>query len=139
MANFYVDELRPYKIGKRCHLWTDGTDEELDAFARSISVSKRNAEVSNGALLGRFYHYDLTMSARVRAISQGAERISLKHWIAKTMTAEKFLKLKETFGGKPKARPTGPGPDQPDLAERGRGDGGVSVPLGPQPVDVPEP
>lgn len=84
MARFYVDEVREY-VGKGlwCHLWTpDGTDRELDAFARLLGLRKSWAHTSHG-MVGRFYHYDLTPRKRVEALGYSAvcSEKSLAEWI----------------------------------------------------------
>lgn len=122
MATFYVDELRVYKSGKWCHLWTDGTDEELDAFAASLGGGVSKPQTAQGKLLGRFYHYDLRMTARIRAIGRGARVMQLKHWVARHITAEKLelmkQEMRERAGVKLKVGPESPGPEQPPVVEQ---------------------
>lgn len=77
----YVDEIRHYgSKGQWCHMWTDGTDAELDTFAARLGLKLSWSHTSQG-LVGRFYHYDLRPSLRVMAVKWGATEIALSEWI----------------------------------------------------------
>lgn len=84
MATIYVDELRDYPPkGKFCHMWTpDGTDKDLDAFARMLGLKRSWAHTSHG-LVGRFYHYDLTPNKRRQALEFNlvVKEVKLADWI----------------------------------------------------------
>lgn len=82
MPNFYVDPIEDWgEKGLWCHLWTDGTDQQLDQFAAAIGLRKQWAHLSNGAIVGRFYHYDLRPSKRALALQRGAVEMPLKEWV----------------------------------------------------------
>jgi len=77
----YVDELRDYPgKGQWCHMWSDGTDSELNNFAWSIGLHINWSHESTG-LIGRFYHYDLRPSKRKLALKKGAIEMPLVEWI----------------------------------------------------------
>lgn len=63
-------------------MWTDGIDTDLDVFALSIGLKKEWSQESQGALSGRFYHYDLRPSKRIQALKVGAQEMALSEWIA---------------------------------------------------------
>jgi len=65
----YVDKLRDWgwRLGPSCHLITDGTNEELHAFAASIGLRREWFQQSSS-----WPHYDLTASRRLAAIESGA-------------------------------------------------------------------
>ena len=88
----YVDDLiYPDKKGKLwCHMWSDGDEAELDKFATELGLKKDWSHTSNG-LTGRFYHYDLVKSMRVKAIKKGAVYMSLRDWV-KDKLANKISK-----------------------------------------------
>lgn len=65
-------------------MWTDGTRDELDAFAARLGLLKRWAHFSHG-VSGDFYHYDLRPSKREQALKKGAAFMPLKEWIAPRM------------------------------------------------------
>lgn len=80
----YVDGTCQYASGNWCHMWTDGTDDELDVFAKRIGLKKQWAQVSHG-VSGRFYHYDLRPSKRRLALAHGACYMLLTQWIGSKM------------------------------------------------------
>lgn len=73
----YVDPLGDYGwvIGGRfvrsCHLFTDGSLEELDALATQIGLLGRWRQLPSTKGTG-VMHYDLTATKRERAICAGA-------------------------------------------------------------------
>lgn len=85
---FYVDELQTYGgqkserlNGDWCHLWTDGTPEQLDEFAARIGLQKAWAQSRPSAFLGVFYHYDLRPSIQARALTAGAIFMRLSDYL----------------------------------------------------------
>lgn len=76
----YVDELRAYPQGEYCHMWTDESDETLDAFAKRIGLRSAWVQKST-ATFGTFRHYDLTPRKRQAAVRSGAIYKPLKVWI----------------------------------------------------------
>lgn len=86
----FVDEPVPNSVkgsrGKHwCHLWSDTSDEELDAFAESIGLKSEWAQISRGAFIRRFYHYDLAPNKHAQAIEQGAVEIALNDYIRRVI------------------------------------------------------
>ena len=77
----YVDPIQQHPSGAWCHLWSDTSDEELDAFARVLGLRRGWAHTSYGYTLQRFYHYDLRPAQRERALQQGAQAIRLKDFL----------------------------------------------------------
>lgn len=80
----FVDYPMPIKGKFRnyCHMWTDGTHEELDNFAvGTLGLKKEWAQHKQGAIVKDFYHYDISPSKRQRAIKWGARPIALSTWI----------------------------------------------------------
>lgn len=71
----FVDALMPCKPNKNwrysrvSHLTTDGTIEELHAFAKKIGLKRSWFQA------GRHLHYDLTLTKRYIAIGLGAKEI----------------------------------------------------------------
>ncbi len=81
--SFYVDPLRAYgsgearcSRGETCHLATDGSIEELHAFALQIGIPRF-------AFHGhaRHLHYDLRADGRARAVAAGAIEVSSKELV----------------------------------------------------------
>lgn len=86
----FVDPLAPgyvrgLKAVEFCHCWTDGDDAELDALALRIGLKREWAQLSQGALVGRFYHYDLTPNKRALALKAGAVVLPMQDWIVRRM------------------------------------------------------
>lgn len=79
----YVDPIQQYGTGLWCHMWTDGTPEQLDAFARRIGLKGTWAQY--GGMRGDFYHYDLKPSKRQLALDNGAVELPLREWIKRRM------------------------------------------------------
>lgn len=89
----YVDEIREYPgKGNWCHMWTDGTDEELDAAAKTLGLKKEWAHLSQG-VSGRFYHYDLRPNKRAWALRMGAVFKPLHEWIKERFDFSKMLPI----------------------------------------------
>jgi hypothetical protein len=87
-AVIYVDDPMTHVKGKfrdYCHMWTDGTHEELDAFAQSIGLKKAWAQNKRGSIVKDFYHYDISPSYRHKALVRGAEYMPLSQWIKRHM------------------------------------------------------
>lgn len=86
-ATIYVDDLfnwpsRDWRQGEWCHMWTDGTDADLVAFAASIDLKAEYLQTANP----RFHHFDLRPSKRFEALAKGAKPMPLKDWLKqKTM------------------------------------------------------
>ena len=73
MTRFIVDDLfdHGWRLGKSCHLMTDGTDEDLVQFAIGIGLKRewlQNAGTHKA-------HFDLVASKRALAIRSGAEEV----------------------------------------------------------------
>lgn len=91
----FVDDLIDYgKTRLRnydwCHMWTDGSDEELDKFAVDVlKLHKEWSQVSKSKYVPRFYHYDLIPSKRELAIQHGAVYRPLLDYIVE-MKAKHF-------------------------------------------------
>lgn len=83
----YVDDITSYASGDWCHMWTDGTREELDRFAVGIGLKTKWAQTSRGRI-GEFYHYDLRPSKRILAIKRGAVEMQLMDWIRLKLAEE---------------------------------------------------
>ena len=66
----YVDEITEYPSGKWCHMATDGTLEELHAFALRLGLKRRWFQNKP-----RHPHYDLRPSKRALAIQKGATAV----------------------------------------------------------------
>jgi hypothetical protein len=70
----YVDQIIDYTgitkltFKKWCHMWTDGTAEELHVFAEDIGLLRRWFQDK-----ANFPHYDITPSKRTLALSKGAK------------------------------------------------------------------
>jgi hypothetical protein len=81
-VTFYVDRLRHHRLrgtcidGEWCHLATDGTLEELHAFAASLALPRRAFHDHP-----RHPHYDLTLSRRTQAIAAGALEVTSKELV----------------------------------------------------------
>jgi len=79
---FFVDRLREHvKMrgllrGTWCHLATDGTLEELHAFAERIGVPPRAFHFH-----GDHPHYDLTPERRAAAVAAGAIEVGSKELV----------------------------------------------------------
>lgn len=65
----YVDQLRNWgwRLGPSCHLFTDGPNEELHAFAAKLGLKRAWLQKSTSGP-----HYDLTAPKRARAVQLGA-------------------------------------------------------------------
>lgn len=83
----FVDKLRDFgwKLGKSCHLITDGENEELHKFAKKIGMKQEWFQKSTSGP-----HYDLTAKRRELAVQLGAIpledqpfHVILKSWRAK--------------------------------------------------------
>lgn len=91
----YVDDLKstaPYvnngkgfanRFSQYCHLIAD-TEEELHEFAKKIGMRREWAQHH-----GRMVHYDLTASRRVRAVKEGAVRITTRELVMKRFRKKK--------------------------------------------------
>ena len=77
----YVDPIQTHPSGDWCHMWSDTSDEELDAFARVMGLRRGWAHTSRGYTLHRFYHYDLRPAQRETALEQGAQPMRLKDYL----------------------------------------------------------
>src|SRR6266498_739314 len=86
-AMIVVDEIRTYateqikpaarRFGNRwCHMMTDGSKEELHAFAAKLGLSR--ASFQEHATL---WHYDLVPSKRQLAVRLGAKEVSAIEWL----------------------------------------------------------
>lgn len=79
---FYVDGMRPHRLrgtcieGEWCHLATDGSIDELHAFAEQLSLPRRAFHAHPD-----HPHYDLTASRRVQALAAGAVAVSSKELV----------------------------------------------------------
>lgn len=82
-----VDEIRTYATeqikpaarrfgNKWCHMMTDGSPEELHAFASRLGLSR--ASFQEHATL---WHYDLVPSKRQMALRLGAQEVCAEEWI----------------------------------------------------------
>jgi Protein of unknown function (DUF4031) len=82
-----VDEIRTYATeqikpaarrfgNKWCHMMTDGSQEELHAFAARLGLSR--ASYQEHATL---WHYDLVPSKRQLAVRLGAQEVAAAEWI----------------------------------------------------------
>lgn len=71
----YVDSLRDYGAdrGDWCHMVTDGSIDELHAFALKIGMKRAWFQDK-----GSTHHYDLTRPMRYKAVRHGALQISPK-------------------------------------------------------------
>lgn len=88
MATIYVDEVRDYGAkGEFCHMWTDGTEQDLHKFAISIGLDRKWTHYSKG-LSGDFTHYDLRPHKREIALLRGAVYMPLKQWIIQRMKSK---------------------------------------------------
>lgn len=77
----YVDEIRDYTPkGEWCHMWSDGDENELHAFAIVLGLQRSWVHRSRG-ISGEFTHYDLRPSKRKQALKYGAQFKPLKEWI----------------------------------------------------------
>ena len=77
---------RHFGGGKRsCHMWTDGTVEELNAFAVSIGMKVEWLQVKHKG----FPHYDLTPGRRAQAIAKGAVEIELIDYLRERRVTQK--------------------------------------------------
>lgn len=80
MTTIYVDDIIDYGTGrmggKWCHMWTDGTEADLNTFALKIGLKLDWAQYRPN-----FYHYDLRPSIRTKALKQGAVYMDLREWI----------------------------------------------------------
>jgi len=87
----YVDYLFQFesidpealRVGKRhghkwCHMWADSLDE-LIKFALSIGMKREWLQNE----FGKFPHFDLVPTRRIRALKKGAQELSLKEWFRK--------------------------------------------------------
>jgi hypothetical protein len=84
----FVDEIREYPSGQWCHMWSDASDYELDAFAvAALCLRTAWSHESYGAS-GRFYHYDLRPSKRKLALKRGAVFMPLTDWIKARLPEE---------------------------------------------------
>lgn len=65
----YVDQLRNWgwRLGPSCHLFTDGPNEELHAFAARLGLKRDWFQRSASGP-----HYDLTGPKRTKAVQLGA-------------------------------------------------------------------
>jgi hypothetical protein len=74
----YVDEPRTFslKFPDYCHIWSDGSDDELHAFADSIGLQRSWFQNREG-----FHHYDLSLRKRKMVLSKGATFMPLADWI----------------------------------------------------------
>lgn len=81
----FVDEIREYKSGKWCHMWTDEDTDTLDAFALKLGLNTNYVHITNSGISGKFYHYDLRPSKRAKAIKLGAVEKPLRQWIQERM------------------------------------------------------
>lgn len=85
---FYVDPLRVYRDSgflagtPTCHLATDGTLDELHAFARSLGLP-RMAFHSRA----KHPHYDLREPYRTHAVAAGAIEVSSKELVRRCFLA----------------------------------------------------
>lgn len=86
----YVDELKNTKISptwpyiESCHLTADNL-EELHKFAKLLELKRswfQNHPV--------FPHYDITSNKRTQALQLGAEFITTKDYIKKTLNAKQI-------------------------------------------------
>src|SRR6266498_265731 len=86
-AMIVVDEIRTYateqikpaarRYGNRwCHMMTDGSKEELHAFAAKLGLSR--ASFQEHATL---WHYDLVPSKRQQALRLGAQEVRAEEWL----------------------------------------------------------
>ncbi len=82
-----VDEIRTYppeaikpaarKYGNRwCHLMTDGSKEELHAFAAKLGLSRSSYQEHT-----TLWHYDLVPSKRQQALRLGAQEVPAAEWL----------------------------------------------------------
>lgn len=84
----YVDDPMMFIRGRfrgYCHMWTDGTHDELDAFAVSIGLKKEWAQEKRGAIVKDFYHYDISPFYRERALLKGAHYMALGDYVRSHM------------------------------------------------------
>lgn len=82
----HVDDMQGYPgKGRWCHMWCDGPDEELHAFAASIGLKPEWAQLTSGTYADGsrwpFPHYDLRLSKRIEALKAGAQYMPLIEWI----------------------------------------------------------
>ena len=85
-ACFYVDPIRDWRPEgwtgpqwvprETCHLATDGTLEDLHAFAQRIAVPRFAFHSA-----AKRPHYDLRDDARARAVAEGALEVSSKELV----------------------------------------------------------
>jgi hypothetical protein len=76
----YVDSLRDYQAitgqglpGLWCHMITDGSPEELHAFAARLGINPRRYQNHP-----RHPHYDLLPASRALAVALGAVEVSTR-------------------------------------------------------------
>ncbi len=83
----YVDALFKYPQGEYCHMWSDVSDEECLRFATQVLwLQASYAQMSHGAILKDFYHFDLTPSKRLLALAKGAIHLSLKDYLKRVQS-----------------------------------------------------
>lgn len=99
----YVDDMYRYPMGrygrmKMSHMVAD-TLAELHDMADKIGVDRKWVQKAH---LGKgWVHYDVSMSARARAIEFGAVEITLKQMSVMTMTWKRERALKDANKPKP--------------------------------------
>ncbi len=85
----FVDEIRiwPTAIrcfkGGSCHLFTDGTLDELHAFAKRLGLKRGWFQDHRIA-----HHYDLTPARRAKAVLLGATETTTREWLRRRRAAE---------------------------------------------------
>jgi hypothetical protein len=73
MARFYVDPpAHPFKGQLYCHLMTDGTEDELRAFAKRLRLRMEWIQKPGTDMV----HFDLSPAVRDNAIAAGAVPVS---------------------------------------------------------------
>jgi hypothetical protein len=87
----YVDDQMTHIKGKfsgYCHMWTDGTHDELNGFALGMGLKLKWAQHKKGAIVKDFYHFDISPAMRIRALEKGAVYMPLSQWIKRHMQAQ---------------------------------------------------
>lgn len=67
--------IRCFKGGS-CHLFTDGHEDELHAFARRLGLKRAWFQPHRIAP-----HYDLTPARRLKAVELGAVEVNMREWL----------------------------------------------------------
>jgi hypothetical protein len=79
----YVDDVQRYPSGQWCHMATDGTLEELHAFALHLGLKRSWFQNKP-----RHPHYDLRPTKRILAIQKGAKAVDSFELISKCFHKE---------------------------------------------------